>query len=271
MTRTSAAVLVSCLALTACESGFTAGDVPNDFAVARRGAVRSDGTVRPIRLREAGPTSIDRVGDRARLVTGVCSGGAIVDGSPEGGLPSGDYDDVVVPAGEICVIANVTVTNSVTVEAGGMAFIQGSQIGGDVVAQDAEAVQLNGGTTVGGNVSITGGGGWVFSSCSVDDATIVGDLSCTRQNPGSPVIRAEQGETSIGGSVDLSRNFINPGHVLLLETVLIGGAAEVSRNSGGGYKHVAGNTVTGTLSCKQNDPTFAGGPNTAAKIKGQCF
>ena len=177
----------------------------------------------------------------------------------------------MVPAGEICILSGVEVTNSVTAQAGALLFIQGSQIGGDVLGLGAGAVQMNSETTVGGNVTVQGGGGGYFSSCAVEYATITGNLSCTGQDPGSPIVRAEQGETSIGGDVDLSRNVIPAGHVLLLETMPIGGDADVSRNSGGGFKHVAGNTVTGTLSCKKNDATFTGGPNTAAKLKGQCF
>ena len=90
MTRTSAAVLVSCLALSACDGGFTSRDLPapDDLGGVRHGALRADGQVVPIRTRDAGPKSPGGGGGIAHLVTGVCGGGTIdtTDGSPEGGL-----------------------------------------------------------------------------------------------------------------------------------------------------------------------------------------
>ena len=110
-----------------------------------------------------------------------------------------------------------------------------------------------------------------FASCSVDNATIVGDLTCADNNPGSPIIRAEQGPTEIGGSVKLVDNVIPAGHVMLLLNAVVGADAGVRRNSGAGFKSVNGNTVTGELICKKNDPTFTGGPNTAGEVQDQCF
>jgi hypothetical protein len=74
----------------------------------------------------------------------------------------------------------------------------------------------------------------------------------------------------IGGRANPIDNVIPAGHVLLLLNSSIG-AGETNDNGGTGIKQVSGNTVADKLSCRRNDATFSGGPNTAAKTKGQCF
>jgi hypothetical protein len=203
----------------------------------------------------------------------VCDAGFLdpVDGSPEGGLTGGTYDGIEVPAGMICVLQDATVTNSVTALAGSRLFIRNTQIGGDVRGLNASAVQVSEETTIAGDMAVQNATDTFFASCSVDNATILGDLTCSGNDPGSPIIRAEQGPTVIGGSVNLVDNVIPAGHVLLVLNAGIGVDADVTHNTGPGFKGVSGNTVAGRLQCKRNDPTFSGGPNTAAKAKGQCF
>jgi len=205
--------------------------------------------------------------------TTVCDAGVIdpVDGSPEGGLDGGTYSDIEVPPGAICVLQGVEVTNSVTALAGSRLFIRGSQIGGNVDGLSASAVQVSGETTIAGDMTVLDADDTFFASCSVDDATIQGNLTCRGNNPGSPIIRAEQGPTVIGGTVTLADNVIPGGFVLLLLNASIGANAEVNDNGGAGFKSVAGNTVASKLQCRRNTPTFSGGPNTAGKVKGQCF
>jgi hypothetical protein len=203
----------------------------------------------------------------------VCDAGVIdpVDGSVSGGLDGGTYTDVEVPAGKICVLSGVTVTKSVKAFADARLFIQSSQIGGNVRGLNASAVQVNGESTIAGNMNVQGAHDLQYASCAVDNATINGDLICADNNPGSPIIRAEQGPTSIGGNVKLVDNDIPGGHVMLFLNASVGQDADVRRNSGAGFKSVSGNTITGELACRKNDPTFTGGPNTAGTILGQCF
>ena len=202
----------------------------------------------------------------------VCDAGFLdpVDGLPEGGLTGGSYSDVEVPPGKICVLEGVTVTNSVTALAGSRLFVRSSQIGGNLQGLSASAVQVSEETTIAGDMTVLNANDTFFASCSVDNATILGDLTCRGNDPGSPIIRAEQGPTVIGGSIHLIGNVIPAGHVLLLLNSSIGVDGDVSTNTGPGFKGVNGNTVAGKLQCKRNDPTFSGGPNTG-KAKGQCF
>jgi hypothetical protein len=163
------------------------------------------------------------------------------------------------------------VTNSVTALAGSRLFIRNSRIGGNVEGLSASAVQVSEETTIAGDMNVLNADDTFFASCAVDNATILGDLTCAQNDPGSPVIRAEQGPTVIGGNVNLVDNVIPGGHVMLLLNASIGASADVLDNTGPGFKSVNDNTVANKLQCKRNDPTFSGGPNSAGKAKGQCF
>lgn len=286
MTLKHARVLIACVALAACDGASTRdiaapdGESPSDApaTTGRHLVVRANGEIFSARTVPLTPNAqaLDRgvsaaVGAAAAATT-VCDAGVIdpVDGNPEGGLDGGTYSDIEVPPNAICVLQGVTVTNSVKAFAGSRLFIQNSEIGGNVKGLNASAVQVSEQTRIAGDMNVQGAHDVLFASCAVDNATIVGDLTCADNSPGSPIIRAEQGPTTIGGSVKLVDNVIPGGHVLLLLNASVGADADVRRNTGAGFKSVNGNTVTGELACKKNDPTFSGSPNTAGTTKGQC-
>ena len=281
MTGKHARVLIACVALAACDGASgrdltsPEGSQPNDAiaGTGRHTMIRANGDVvsgRGVRSVRARPGATRLA---AAAVTTVCDAGSIdpVDGSPQGGLDGGTYRDIEVPVGAICVLQGVTVTRSVKALADSRLFIQNSEIGGNVKGIDASAVQVSEETHIAGNLNVQGGHDALFASCAVDNATIDGDVTCADNNPGSPIIRAEQGPTAIGGSVKFTDNVIPAGNVMLLLNASVGVDAEVRRNTGAGFKSVTGNTVTGDLVCKKNDPTFTGGPNTAGSVGGQCF
>jgi hypothetical protein len=284
MTLNHARVLMACMALAACDGASTHdmtapdGDGPST-ATGRYRVVRANGEVFSARSAPATPGAkpfepgVRAAVTAAAATTTVCDAGVIdpVDGNPEGGLEGGTYTDIEVPPGAICVLYGVTVTQSVKALADSRLFIQNSQIGGNVRGLNASAVQVSEETTITGNMNVQGAHDLMFASCAVDNATIMGDLTCADNSPGSPIIRAEQGPTVIGGSVKLVDNVIPAGHVLLLLNASVGADADIRRNTGAGFKSVNSNTVTGELVCKKNDPTFTGGPNTAGTIKGECF
>jgi hypothetical protein len=193
---------------------------------------------------------------------------------PVGGLVGGTYDAIEVPPDAVCVLEGVTVIHSVTAFADARLFIHSSEIGENVIGLSADVIQVGSETHIAGDMDMQDASDdltFPFATCAVSNATIDGNLSCTGSNPGSPIVRSLGGPITVGGSVNLEKNFILPGHVLLLEDADIGANADVSRNTGGGHKNVAGNRVTQTLSCKKNDLPFNGGPNVANKSKGQCF
>jgi hypothetical protein len=276
-----------CIALSGCEAGSTrditapspgsvggtaAGEAQVHVAIRANGEMVSAPARRvPTRLRHPDVRRSTPPVASAVAPT-LCDAGFLdPDGLPEGGLDGGTYSDVEVPPGAICVLQSAEVTNSVRALAGARLFIRGTLIGGDVEGLGASSVQVSGGTTISGDMTILNADDTFFASCSVDDATILGDLTCRGNDPGSPVIRAEQGPTVIGGSVNLVDNVIPTNHVLLLLNADIGDDADVIDNTGPGFKGVSGNTVADKLQCKRNDATFSGGPNTAGKAKGDCF
>ncbi len=290
MTRKDAAVLIVCVALSACDGASTrditapdAGAVSRDPAVGAVGhpVIRANGEVLSppaVRAKVEGEAfrpavrgAIGAVGAAATAATPCDAGILDPEGFPEGGLTGGTYGDVEVPPGAICVLQDATVTGSVTALADSRLFIRNSQIGVDVLGLGASAVQVSEETRIAGNMEVRNAHDALFASCSVDNAEIVGDLTCAKNDPGSPIVRAEQGPTVIGGSVNFVDNVIPGGNVLLLLNASIGGDADVNRNTGAGFKSVNGNTVANRLKCKGNDPIFSGGPNTAGKAKGQCF
>jgi hypothetical protein len=290
MTRPHTAALLTglCIALSGCEAGSTrditapgpgsgrgttAGEAQDHVAIRANGEIVSAPARRALaRLRQ--PDARRSTPPVASAVAPtLCDAGFLdpEDGLPEGGLDGGTYSDVEVPAGAICVLQGAEVTNSVRALAGARLFIRGTLIGGDVEGLGASSVQVSDETTISGDMTVLNADDTFFASCSVDNATILGDLTCQGNDPGSPVIRAEQGPTVIGGSVNLVDNAIPTNHVLLLLNADIGDDADVSDNTGPGFKGVSGNTVADKLQCKRNDATFSGGPNTAGKAKGDCF
>lgn len=303
----TAAALAVCVALAACDSASTRdltapdpGGVSHDAAAlgtAGRYVVRADGAFSSVPGRGASLRAFAGAAAPAPGGTTQCDQGTIAEDTdenglpngnffPSGGLPAGTYSNIEVPPDKICVLDGVTVTNNVRALARSRLFIYSSEVGGNVEGLSARVVQLNSETTVGGNVDVQNAGDVVypFASCAVENTTIQGNLSCTGNNPGSPIIRGvaavppsgtDEGSparpVTVGGSVTLERNFIQPGNVLLLQLTTIGVNADVNKNTGGGGKSVDHNAVANKLDCKKNDLPFVGGPNVANKAKGQCF
>jgi hypothetical protein len=300
---TTATLLAVCAVLAACDNTSTRDDltgprpggVTQDVAGLRsrgRPVTHSDGSISFAPATAATLRALVNAAPPAPGTTTQCDQGEIVADNDEpivvyrpGGIVlTGTFDNIEVPADKVCVLEASTVTHNVTAFAGSRLFIYSSDIGGNVAGLSARVVELNSGTTVGGNVDVRNAGDVVypFASCSAEDTEIQGDLSCTRNNPGSPIFRGVAAGTvgneppparpvTVHGSVTLENNVIQLGSVLLLELTTIGNNANVNKNTGLGNKSVQDNTVANKLDCKKNDPAFVGGPNSAGNAKGQCF
>jgi len=303
----TATLLAACAAMAACDGGSTRDDLtaPTPGAMTQnlagvrslgRSATRPDGSISSAPATGAGLRALADAAPAAPGTTTQCDQGEIVEDEepdangnprffPGGVIVTGPHDNIVVPPDAVCVLEAAIVAHDVTAFAGSRLFIYSSSIGGNVTGLSARVVQLATETTVGGNVDVRNAGDVVypFASCAVQDTEVQGDVSCTKNNPGSPIIRGVAAGTppadepppaqpvTIHGNVTLEGNFILPGHVMLLELTTIGKNADVNKNTGGGHKSVQGNTVGNKLDCKKNDPPFIGGPNVAGKAKGQCF
>ena len=216
------------------------------------------------------------------------------------GLLTGAHDNVVVPSGADCILLGAQVTGNVRVESAASlhAISLGpvsTTIGGNVHGIHSRFVLLQFQTQVGGNLHIHGGDAGTTSGFDIltsiggnaqielnagktfVDAAIVGGQLHIMRNSGC--IEAEF--NTVGGNVRVEDNIIPLVSVCPLGNVpggmsvtgnMVSGNLMVLRNTGDGVKQVAGNTVAKKLTCRDNDPTFVGGPNpTSPTTEGQCF
>ena len=170
-------------------------------------------------------------------------------------IESGTFDDnVVVPEGETCglyaLTGDITINGNLTVEKGATLLIIGEHYGysvtitGNIKADDAERVSING-VSVGGNIQVKNTQSGV-------------DLS----------------NSNVVGNVQISDNL----HFYSVVTSNIGGNLQVMKNSSdltsAYYFNFAGNTVGGNLDCSQNNPapvSYDFGPNSVTGTKkNQC-
>lgn len=188
------------------------------------------------------------------------------------GTLSGAFQNVVVPPGGFCFLVNATVEANVTALEGSVLAVFDTQIGGNIFGRGADVVNT-GRITVGENIRIRGGGPHpVFTEVAICGADVTGNVTVdamtgdVRIDPefcGSP--------NTVDGNVTIRKNVIPAGNVLSISRNIIGGETHVNGNVGPGSKLVQGNTIVGTLTCDGNESPFVGGPNVAARARGQCF
>jgi hypothetical protein len=206
--------------------------------------------------------------------------------------------NLVVPTGANCTLNSVTVWGNVLVGASAQLNVEtGSEIGGNIRAEECLSVQLLGGSiSVGGNIKIencTGISGWDARPIgSTSSITIDGNFTCDNNAQPCVVTGGEvRGNvsvinnrgagpdifnTKIGGNLSVignSNNLAgNPGAAITGDTV--GGNAEVSDNGAPSNTLVGGNTIGGNLQCQGNTPGVSddnsGTNNVRGKKLGQC-
>jgi hypothetical protein len=204
-----------------------------------------------------------------------------------GALPPGVYDNVVVPEGQECDLTESTVRGNLKALPGSALFVSSSDIRGNVEGDKPEALWLTSvgdPNFVGGNVAVTGagfgvefqvpGGPRVDVSVAICDTILPGgNISIEKSSSGtiavgSPIIEC-RGNALQKGNIFVQENFVS--QFLVVTGNAVGGNVQVFKNSGPGEKSVSGNTVREDVQCKENQPPFVGGPNTARKSEGQCF
>lgn len=148
------------------------------------------------------------------------------------GVLAGSHDNLIVPAGATCNIADATIQGSVKVF-GALNVSSPTTIGGNIDGEPGHTfVRLFGGATlvVGGDVQLKKQGS-VFSQGYLAGTQIRGDF---------------QYEENVGFLV------ANGGQ--------IGGDFKSEKNTGGGG--IFGNTILGNLECKENTPEHEQAGNT---------
>lgn len=143
-------------------------------------------------------------------------------------------DNVFVPDGATCVLQRTRLNGSLVVGTGATLLATSVSINGNIQAEGANSVTVNGSSMIGGSVQIVQGG-----SASVDRARVNGDLFFDENR----------------GAVAASRN-------------IVGGNLQAFQNTGG--VRLLNNRINGNLQCKENMPAPTGSGNIAASKEDQC-
>jgi hypothetical protein len=143
--------------------------------------------------------------------------------------------EVYVPAGATCTLMGTLVNGSVSIGADGALIATGVQVGGDVGADGARAVEIANGSTIRGSLLLQDG--W---SSSVIGSTVGGDIEWHDQ---TGPLRAEH--------------------------ATVGGSLWAAYNTGG--LSVLGNRIHEDLQCHANQPAPAGSANmVSGRLADQC-
>ena len=134
-------------------------------------------------------------------------------------------DNLRVPQGATCTLNGTLVKGTVKVERNAVLRANRVRVVGNVQGENAQRVEVSGGSRVGGSVQVKQGGG-----ASVLDSQITGDIQYDANS----------------SSLEASRN-------------RVGGSVQVFQNRGG--VRIASNTIDGNLQCKENVPPPVGGGN----------
>lgn len=150
------------------------------------------------------------------------------------GTLRGSFDNVNVPAGRTCTLVDSRVQGSVYVRGNAALNVQRTVIIGNVQAEGARFVRLQGGNvSVNGSVQIKYGTG----ASSVAAGTIIGGSIQYEENTGALSVSGAR----IGQDLQVFKNF--------------GGASIFS------------NVINGNLQCKENDPAPVGARNVVGGNK----
>jgi hypothetical protein len=143
-------------------------------------------------------------------------------------------DNVFVPDGATCSLQRTRLKGSVVVGTGATLLATSVTINGNVQAEGAQSVTVNGASVIGGSVQIVQGG-----SATIDRARINGDLYFDENT--APVVATRN---TVGGSLQA---FQNTGTVRFVN-----------------------NRMNGNMQCKENMPAPTGSGNVSPSKEDQC-
>jgi hypothetical protein len=252
---------------------------------------------------------------RRALLTGLAAAASMLVAAPAasatetvctGFVEGGTFDDVVVPENSSCLLASSVIHGDVTARRDSGLATVGTRIGGNVVGDGADKVEMTEGgfpgeSVVGGSIMITGGGGPSGSAEPTPKVVICGtelphgDIEVKQLRPsdrgpssvliggrffcGTPEIGGAGGGNTLGtGSIEVSDNTITGSLTvggLDSGNELGAGSIEVKRNAlgAGAGLFVEHNAVGGNLEVAQTtDPDF--GPRITGNSGGgalECF
>jgi hypothetical protein len=151
--------------------------------------------------------------------------------SCRGTLGAITVDNLRVPKGATCTLQGTRVKGTITVKRGATLLASRIKVVGNIQAENAKNVVVNGASSVGGSIQIKQGGG----------ATVRG--------------------TRVKQDIQYDHNR----KPLRAENNRVIGSIQVVGNKGGAV--IAGNVVNGNLDCKENRPAPTGGSNRVGGSK----
>jgi hypothetical protein len=144
------------------------------------------------------------------------------------------FENLKVPDGTECVLNGTIIEGNVFVYRGATLIASGIRTEGNIQAEGAMSVIIDGESHVGGNIQVKQG-----FAASIRATTIEGDVQLE----------------SNGGPVDAELN-------------VVGGNLQVFQNEGG--VTLNGNRIAENLQCKENTPRPSGAGNVAGDKEDQC-
>ncbi len=143
-------------------------------------------------------------------------------------------DNVFVPDGAICVLKKTRLNGNVVVGTNARLTAISVTVNGNVQAEGAQSVTIEGRSTIGGSVQVVQGYGVTVTGAAIKGNVLIDDNN---------------------GPVLAKRNRVNADMQLF-------------QNSGGA--RLVDNAIKGNLQCKENSPPPTGSGNTAASKEDQC-
>jgi hypothetical protein len=185
-----------------------------------------------------------------------------------GGL-TGTFQNVIVTSGSFCFLFNSTLTGNLKILPGGQVTTTNNTIAGDIQADKALFVDLIR-DRVGGNIEIFEGPGrdpfmFGFLDYRVREATVLEGNIHVMKNQGNVFVEQN---TLVKGNIQVEDNFNL--FQLIVEHNQVPRNIQAYKNMGSGPKVVRFNIAGQSVQCFENQPVFAGFPNTAPNLEGQC-
>jgi hypothetical protein len=178
----------------------------------------------------------------------------------------GTFHDVVVPAGESCILAYGTVGGTLTVLDGASVYVVGTHIEGNVESHNAGSLELAE-AVIDGDVIIEGDAG----TAERQPSYVIGGVTLTRGD-----IRIERnGSIRVGikdndilaGDLRIQNNADSFISVIAMR---VGRAIHVVGNRGAGSTMVRSSTAGQMIRCGANTASFTAAGNDAPLMQGQC-
>jgi hypothetical protein len=182
-------------------------------------------------------------------------------------LTGGPYDNVVVPEGGRCYIQFAVIRGNVKALPDSLLTLVGNEIGGNIIGDKADMVQVQQ-NTIGGDVHIKEGGPNTVEAAEVlvgSNTLTSGDIVVQKMTIVKGLLVGFTGENYVqNGNVTVEDNVILGGTSMSVDSQQIAnGNLHVFKNTGPGAKSVMKNNVSpnGDIQCYENEDPFVGGPN----------